>query len=234
MTIASVNSRSDVTVPLAPAPEYDRHIMDDDDQKSISYMAMEHTSNAIGLPSQPVHSTAEHEEYVSLNISRDSDEDRKKSVYHKTTEVSRASDRIRDSRKSVPTALISALLFLQQLAKAYAAIMQEEAALSKTIGDIRLPGPIPESGMRDIEEALMGDYKDRYDIESKGKGILFWMPEASAFEDRLKNSQVDNLILESAARRYRFLVPFIIKSELSPGLAFAEGLLAWIHFLNRT
>jgi hypothetical protein len=123
------------------------------------------------------------------------------------------------------------LLLLQQLAKAYATIMQEEAALSKTIANIGLPGPIPESGMRDIEQALMGDYKDRYYV---GKGGLFWMPEASAFEERLKNSKVDNLILDSTARRYRFLVPFIIKAELNPGLAFAEGLLTWIHFLSGT
>lgn len=40
-----------------------------------------------GLP--PVASTLEHDEYVSLGISRDSDEDRKKSVYHQTTKVCR-------------------------------------------------------------------------------------------------------------------------------------------------
>lgn len=111
--------------------------------------------------------------------------------------------------------------------------MQEEAALSKTIANIRLPGPIPESGMRDIEHALLGDYKDRYNVEGEGDVALFLMPEASAFEERLKNSKVDNLILDSTARRYRFLVPFIIKAELSPGLAFAEGLLTWIHILSR-
>lgn len=107
--------------------------------------------------------------------------------------------------------------------------MKEEAALSRTIAEIRLPGPIPESGMRDMKEALIGDYKDRY---YEKKGALFWMPEASAFEERLKNSNIDNLNMDSAARRYRFLVPFIIKAELSPGLAFAEGLLTWIHFLS--
>jgi hypothetical protein len=108
--------------------------------------------------------------------------------------------------------------------------MKEEAALSRTIADIRLPGPIPEAGMRDIEEALMGDYKDRYYEE---KGTLFRIPEASAFEARLKKSKADNLNMDSTARRYRFLVPFIIKAELSPGLAFAESMLTWTHFLSR-
>jgi hypothetical protein len=108
--------------------------------------------------------------------------------------------------------------------------MKEEAALTRTIADIRLPGPITESDVRDIEQALMGDYKDEYYQE---RGAMVWMPQATAFEDRLKNSKVDNLNIDSAARRYRFLVPFIIKAELNPGLAFGEGILTWIHFLSR-
>jgi hypothetical protein len=91
MRRTSINSRLDI--PLAPAPEDDRHVKNDGDQEASSYMVMEPTSNALGLLSQPVHSALEHEEYVSLNISRDSDEDRKKSVYHKTTEVGRENGR---------------------------------------------------------------------------------------------------------------------------------------------
>jgi hypothetical protein len=88
-TMTAIHSKSDV--PQAPAQEYERHLKDVNDQQS-SYMAMESTSNAVELSSQAVQSTSDHEEYVSLNISRDSDEDRKKSVYHKTTEVGKESD----------------------------------------------------------------------------------------------------------------------------------------------
>ncbi|KAG7368507.1 hypothetical protein IV203_031250 [Nitzschia inconspicua] len=182
----------------AMVPEDDNF---DEEDNQAPYVAME-SENNVNTPPRTVGSTSEHDEYVSLNISRESDEDKEKSVYHKTT---------------------------KQLAKAYAAIMKEEAALTKTIAEIRLPGPIPESGMRDIEQTLMGDYKDNYYQE---KGALFWMPEAGAFQERLKRSKVDNLNLDSTARRYRFLVPFIIKAELSPGLAFAESMLTWIHFLT--
>ena len=118
----------------------------------------------------------------------------------------------------------------QQLAKAYAAIMREEEAFTRTMADMRLQGPKPESGVRDIEQALMGDYEGHYSDE---KGSIFRMPEASYFEQRLQNSKVDNMHMDSTARRYRFLVPFIIKAELSPGLAFAEGLLTLIHLLSR-
>lgn len=96
---------------------------------------------------------------------------------------------------------------------------------------MRLPGPIPAAGPRDIEQCLMGDYEGHYLHEENEK--LFRMPEASYFEQRLENSKVDNLNMDSAARKYRFLVPFMIKAELCPGLAFAEGILSWIHFLSR-
>ena len=46
----------------------------------------EATATTVGL--QPIGSERSHEQYVSLDISsRDSDEDKKKSVYHKTTKV---------------------------------------------------------------------------------------------------------------------------------------------------
>jgi hypothetical protein len=59
---------------------------DDDDDNNNSYVAMEPLPSANIMP-QTVNSTSEHDEYVSLNISRESDEDKKKSVYHKTTKV---------------------------------------------------------------------------------------------------------------------------------------------------
>ena len=95
----------------------------------------------------------------------------------------------------------------------------------KTINDIR----ITKHGARDIEEAWMGDYKENYDHKN---GSIFTLPEFRHFEERLEDSTFDNMNLESTARRYRFLVPFIIKAELSPGLAFAEVMLTWIQFLT--
>jgi hypothetical protein len=86
------SKNSGLVIPLALAPQCDRHVKFDDDQDS-SYKAMEPKSDGIRLPLQPDQSTSEHEEYVSLNVSRDSDEDRKKSVYHKTTEVGMESER---------------------------------------------------------------------------------------------------------------------------------------------
>ena len=107
--------------------------------------------------------------------------------------------------------------------------MEEESALAKTIAEIRLPGIITEDEILDIEEALMGDYKEQYHQDD---GNLLLMPESNFFEKRLKDLKIDNLNVDSTARRYRFLVPFIIKAELSPGLAFAEVMLSWIHFLS--
>jgi hypothetical protein len=108
--------------------------------------------------------------------------------------------------------------------------MEEESALKKSLSEFRFPKPISENEIRDIEQALMGDYKDHY---QRSKGNIIVLPEAKLFEERLENSKIDNLSIDSPARRYRFLVPFVIKSELSPGLAFGEGLLSWIHFLSR-
>jgi len=89
--------------------------------------------------------------------------------------------------------------------------------------------PLSDNGARDIEEAWMGDYKQNYHHR---KGLIFTLPEFRDFEERLESSKFDNMSLESTARRYRFLVPFIIKAELSPGLAFAEAIFTWIQFLT--
>ena len=187
------------------------------------------TPPAIGL--QPVGSERSHEQYVSLDISRDSDENKKKSVYHKTTKVRKRRRKMRLLvEKWILKMSVGRLHTPQQLAKAYAAIMKEEEAFTRTMADMRLQGPMPESGVRDIEQALIGDYEGHYHDE---KGSLFRMPEATYFEQRLENSKFDNMNMDSTARRYRFLVPFIIKAELNPGLAFAEGILTWVHLLSR-
>lgn len=101
----------------------------------------------------------------------------------------------------------------------------------QTISEIRrLPGPITGREVADIENALLGDYKDKYHPQ---KGTIFLLPEARDFEKRLKAAKTfDSLNVDSTARTYRFLVPFIIKAEISPGFAFGEGMLTWIHFLS--
>jgi hypothetical protein len=60
---------------------------DDSDHQSSSYIAMESTPD-VHITPQTGNSASEHDQYVSLNISGDSDENKKKSVYHKTTKVS--------------------------------------------------------------------------------------------------------------------------------------------------
>ncbi len=113
--------------------------------------------------------------------------------------------------------------------------MDDKSQFATTVSEIsRMPGPISRREIRDIESALMGDYRNVRDgRESGGVSSIFSLPEARDFEIRLVSSKTyDNLNVDSTARRYRFLVPFIIKAEMSPGLAFAEVMLTWIHFLS--
>ena len=119
-------------------------------------------------------------------------------------------------------------MYIQQLGAAYNAIVEEESMMS----DFRILEPISISTKeaRDIEEALKGDYKQNYHLE---EDAIFLLPKFRNFEDRLDDSAFDNMNVESTALKYRFLVPFIIKAELSPGLAFGEVLLTWIHILTR-
>lgn len=93
-----------------------------------------------------------------------------------------------------------------------------------------MPGPISSREIRDIENAFMGDYRNVGQNSHRG---IFSLPMARDFEIRLVSSKTyDSLNVDSTARRYRFLVPFIIKAEMNPGLAIAEALLTWIHFLS--
>jgi hypothetical protein len=120
-------------------------------------------------------------------------------------------------------------------ASCYAAFVDDKSPFAETIAELgRIPGPISSCEIRDIENAFMGDYRNvRRGSNSQSVGGIFSLPEARDFEIRLASSKThDNLNVDSTARRYRFLVPFIIKAEMSPGLAFTEGLVTWIHFLS--
>ena len=117
-------------------------------------------------------------------------------------------------------------MYIQQLGAAYNAIVEEESIMS----DFRILEPLSTKEARDIEEALKGDYKQNFHLEEEA---IFLLPKFRNFEDRLDDSAFDNMNVESTALKYRFLVPFIIKAELSPGLAFGEVLLTWIHILTR-
>lgn len=92
----------------------------------------------------------------------------------------------------------------------------------------KLLKPFSRNEALDIEEALKGDYKGNYYNVKKD---IILLPESQSFQERLDNSKLDNLNVESTALNYRFLVPFIIKAELNPGLAFSEALLSLIHIL---
>jgi len=141
-----------------------------------------------------------HDVYVSLNLSKDSDEDNRKSTYVKTKE---------------------------QLGAACNAIVEEESMIL----DFQVLIPFSKNEARDIEEALNGDYKENY---HDGGTDIFLLPEFRSFQERLENSTFDNMNIESAASKYRFLVPFVIKAELSPVLAFSEVLLSIIHIMTFT
>lgn len=103
--------------------------------------------------------------------------------------------------------------------------MEEESI----IPDFQLLNPFSKNEVRDIEEAWKGDYKGNY---HDGKKDIVLLPEFRSFQERLENSTFDDMNVESAVSKYRFLVPFIIKAELNPGLAFSEVLLSLIHILS--
>jgi hypothetical protein len=75
MTDADLESVDMEDMVMAPVDVEDKHAPD----------PTEPTTTPVGL--EPVGSERSHDRYVSLDISRDSDEDKKKSVYHKTTTV---------------------------------------------------------------------------------------------------------------------------------------------------
>ena len=96
------------------------------------------------------------------------------------------------------------------------------------IPDLQVLKPFSENEARDIEEALKGDYKKYH---KRRKDVLL-LPDYRSFEERLEKSSFDKISIESPALKYRFLVAFLMKAELSPGLAFGETFLTFIHIIT--
>ena len=89
------------------------------------------------------------------------------------------------------------------------------------IPDLKVLKPFSPNESRDIEAVLKGDYQNYH----KRRHDVLLLPDYRFFQERLENSPFDKLNIESPALNYRFLAPFLIKAELSPGLAFSEALL---------
>ncbi len=85
-----------------------------------------------------------------------------------------------------------------------------------------------ENETRDIEQAWKGDYKH---YSKRRKDVLF-LPDYRSFRNRIENSSFDKMNIESPALKYRFFVPFLMKAELNPGLAFSEMLLTFVHIIT--
>ena len=141
-----------------------------------------------------------HDVYVSLNSSKDKDENNRASPHLETKEVCNVD-------------------------AAYNAFVDEESMKPY----FQILNPFSKNEARDIEEAWKGDYKGNY---HDGKKDIVPLPEFRSFQERLENSTFDDMNLESAVSKYRFFVPFIIKAELNPGLAFSEVILSLIHILS--
>lgn len=92
------------------------------------------------------------------------------------------------------------------------------------IRELRLPRLCSDGEARDIEEALQGDYKSY----SKRKQDFLHLPDAAEFQERLNSSTFDTMNIESRALKYQFLLPFVLKAELNPGLALSELVLTII------
>ncbi len=86
------------------------------------------------------------------------------------------------------------------------------------VRELRLPRLCSDREARDIEEALNGDYKSY----SKRKQDFVHLPNAAEFQERLNSSAFDKMNIESNALKYQFLLPFLLKAELNPRLAFSE------------
>ena len=96
------------------------------------------------------------------------------------------------------------------------------------IQDLRVLNPCSQNEAQDIEQALKGDYKHY----SKRRKDVLLLPDYRSFRERIENSLFDKMNIESPALKYRFFVPFLMKAELSPGLAFSETLLTFIHIIT--
>eukprot|EP00537_Pseudo-nitzschia_pungens_P008703 CAMPEP_0172361892 /NCGR_PEP_ID=MMETSP1060-20121228/5653_1 /TAXON_ID=37318 /ORGANISM="Pseudo-nitzschia pungens, Strain cf. cingulata" /LENGTH=1046 /DNA_ID=CAMNT_0013084285 /DNA_START=68 /DNA_END=3208 /DNA_ORIENTATION=+ len=141
---------------------------------------------------------SDNDDYVSLNLSKDIDDNRSS---------------LCDGAK-------------EQLSSAYHALVDNKEAI---IPGLQLLLPFSKKETSDIREALRGDYNENY---HQVEDDIFLLPEHRIFEQRLERSTFDNMNLEYNSFKFRFLVPFIIKAELKPGLAFGEALLTLVHIMT--
>ena len=140
---------------------------------------------------------------------------------------------------------------MKDLGATYAAMFEDDSNLLQAVVEMRmLSPPLSSTEMQDLENAFAGDYcrhdqeknaKNKtdvdvrtdevdYDVEKSRSMIV--LPCAKDFELRAESvGSIDNLQIESRKRRYRFLVPFILKAEMNPGLAFGECLATFVHAL---
>ena len=133
-------------------------------------------------------------------------------------------------------------------------MFEDESNFIQAVVEMKVvPTPLSPAEIHDLENAFAGDYyrhnhdhalavpknvknktdstgENNYDAETRRSIIV--LPYAKDFEQRAESIRsIDNLQIESRKRRYRFFVPFILKAEINPGLAFGECLVTFVHGL---
>ena len=158
--------------------------------------------------------------------------------------------------KKTSSLFLSLIRLLKDLGATYAAMFEDESNFIQAVVEMKMvPPPLSPAEIQDLENAFAGDYyrqnhdhalaveknvknktavddtgEANYDVETKISMIV--LPYAKDFEQRAETiGSIDSLQIESRKRRYRFLVPFILKAELNPGLAFGECLVTFVHGL---
>jgi hypothetical protein len=135
-------------------------------------------------------------------------------------------------------------------------MIDPESDALRAMTEMWIPPPITADEVRDLENAFSGDYQNRtFETFDHGSGenetdvhnekvgkinndnadrqrSIILLPLAKDFEQRADSmDNLDNLHIDSRKRRYRFLVPFMLKAEMHPGLAFGECMLTFVNAL---
>jgi hypothetical protein len=77
----------------------------------------------------------------------------------------------------------------------------------------------------------MGDQERRFYT----KGALISLPNPKTLLKKLRETRVrENLVAQLGERRFRFLLPLLVKAEINPLFAFGEIILTWIFVLSCT
>ena len=91
--------------------------------------------------------------------------------------------------------------------------------------------PISDKDAQDISQALHGDYKTSH-VHYTDEETLLGIPDAKQVSAKLYHTRVrDKLTMTVRRRQLRFLLPFLIKAEISPLWAVMEQILTWIVVL---